>query len=135
MNPISKKLKIGTLGELLVQLRLLQFDVQAAPPLKDSGNDLIAVRGEAMRAVQVKTTTGAGTHFEFSLRALPKLYHVLAIVQLVGEGQDLHLDACRIFLLPRAEINKGRYSFHELAEYELSQDVVDRLFPRQVQAA
>jgi hypothetical protein len=42
-NPISSEMRIGTLGELLVQLRLLQFDVQAAPPLKDSGNDLIAV--------------------------------------------------------------------------------------------
>ena len=36
-NPISAAIRIGTLGELLVQLRLLQFEVQAAPPLRDSG--------------------------------------------------------------------------------------------------
>ncbi len=49
MNKITDNLKLGTFGELLVQLRLLEFDVQAAPPLKDSGNDLIAIRGTAMR--------------------------------------------------------------------------------------
>jgi hypothetical protein len=37
VNPISPEIKTGTVGELLVQLRLLQFDVQAAQPLKDSG--------------------------------------------------------------------------------------------------
>ncbi len=41
MNPISEEIKIGTIGEILVQLRLLQYEVQAAPALKDSGNDLI----------------------------------------------------------------------------------------------
>lgn len=135
MNPISKKLTIGTLGELLVQLRLLQFDVQAAPPLKDSGNDLIAVRGEAMRAIQVKTTTLAGEHFDFDLRALPKLYHALALVQLVGEDRSLYLDASRIFLLPRAEIEKGHYSFEELGKHELNPEIVDRLFPPPAGAA
>jgi len=38
-------------------LRLFQHGVQAAPPLKDSGNDLIAVRERVFRAIQVKTTT------------------------------------------------------------------------------
>jgi len=85
-----------------------------------------------MRAVQVKTTTIEGGHFEFDLRALPKLYHVLALVQLVGEGRTLDLDACRIFLLPRGEIKKGRYGFDELGKYELSPAAVDRLFPPQV---
>jgi hypothetical protein len=60
-NPISNEIKTGTVGELLVQMRLLQHDVQAAPPLKDSGNDLIALRGFVVRTIQVKTTTdGAG---------------------------------------------------------------------------
>ena len=44
-NPIPKNMKTGTIGELLVQLRLLQYNVQAAPPIKDSGNDLIAIKG------------------------------------------------------------------------------------------
>ena len=56
-NPISYELKVGTIGELLVQLRLLQYGVQAAAPLKDSGNDLIALKGFAIRCIQVKTST------------------------------------------------------------------------------
>jgi len=89
MNPISPELKTSTIGELLVQLRLLQFDVQAAPPLKDSGNDLIAIRGTAIRAIQVKTTTGE----HFYLRRLPEHYDGVALVRLIGEDNILYLDA------------------------------------------
>ena len=58
MNAISKTIKTGDLGELLVQIRLLQFDVQCARSKSDSGNDWRATRGDAFRAIQVKTTTG-----------------------------------------------------------------------------
>jgi hypothetical protein len=54
MNPLPFKLNTGTFGELFTQFRLLQFDVQAAAPLKDTGNDLIAVRGEVLRAISVR---------------------------------------------------------------------------------
>jgi len=54
----TPELRVGTIGELLVQLRLLQFHVQAAAPLKDSGNDLIAVRATRFHTIQVKTTGG-----------------------------------------------------------------------------
>jgi hypothetical protein len=74
MNPLCENLKTGTIGELFVQIRLLQFDVQAAPPLKDTGNDLIAVRGTAFRAIQVKTTADS----RFDLRDLPRHYHLVA---------------------------------------------------------
>ncbi|KKN06483.1 hypothetical protein LCGC14_1076750 [marine sediment metagenome] len=47
MNPIRAETKIGTIGEILVQLRLLQYDIQAAPALK----------GDVFKAVQVKTIT------------------------------------------------------------------------------
>jgi hypothetical protein len=55
MNPLSPTLQTGTLGELLVQIRLLQHDVQSVSPHKDTGNDLLAVKDEALRAIQVKT--------------------------------------------------------------------------------
>jgi hypothetical protein len=125
MNRISRQLTIGTFGELLVQLRLLQFDVQAAPPLKDSGNDLIAIRGEEIRTVQVKTTTGR----RFRLGALPRRYHVLALVALVGAGRILRLDKCRIFLLPRSDIKRRSYDLEALRQYELDSGVIDLLFP------
>ena len=57
MNRVTDKILTGTIGELLVQVRLLQYGVQASPPIKDSGNDLIAVNGDAFRAVAVRTTT------------------------------------------------------------------------------
>ena len=77
MNRITDNLKIGTVRELLVQLRLLEHDVQAAPPIKDSGNDLIAVRGESFRAIQIKTTTGNN----FDKPNPDRKYHILAVVQ------------------------------------------------------
>jgi hypothetical protein len=35
MNPLDPNLKTGTIGELLVQIRLLQYDVQAVATHKD----------------------------------------------------------------------------------------------------
>ena len=129
MNPITNKIKIGTVGELLVQLRLLEFDIQAAPPLRDSGNDLIAIRGEAIRAIQIKTTA-RNDGFPFRLDDLPKMYHSLAIVQLTGDKNTLHLDECRIFLLSRDDVRNGYRSFDDLRDYLLCTDVVNALFPK-----
>ncbi len=56
MNSLPHLIGQGSFGELLVQIRLLQHGVQAAPPIKDSGNDLIAIRRTVFKAVQVKTT-------------------------------------------------------------------------------
>ncbi len=36
MNPLDDRMVTCTVGELLVQLRLLEYDVQAAPPLVES---------------------------------------------------------------------------------------------------
>ena len=125
MNPISKEVRIGTIGELLVALRLLQYGVQAAQPLKDSGNDLIAVKGEVFRAIQVKTTQAAA----FSLTGLNKrLFHIVALVSLVGEGHSIYLDQSRIFLLAKSQIDRSKYRIEELNEYEMDEQFVNRLF-------
>lgn len=123
MNPISEKIKKGTIGEILVQLRLLQYEVQAAPALKDSGNDLIAVKGDVFRAIQVKTSTKE----KFTLQNLHK-YHILALVKLVGENDSIYLDQSRIFLLQESEIEKTSYNIDELSEKELSKERVIELF-------
>lgn len=60
MNQVTDKILTGTLGELLVQIRLLQCGVQAAPSIKDSGNDLIAVNGKEFRAVSVPDEENPG---------------------------------------------------------------------------
>ena len=96
MNSITDQMLTGTVGELLVQLRLLEHNVQAAPPIKDSGNDLIAVRRNVFRAIQVKTRTGD----KYSKDKLPELYHILAVVHLVENEETLLLDASQVFLIP-----------------------------------
>jgi hypothetical protein len=115
----------GTVGELLVQLRLLQHDVQAAPPLKDSGNDLIAVRGHTFRAVQVRTTRLAQPRWQ--LPPKDRAYHLLALVALDGEGDELSLDGSKVYLIPRAALEGGRVP-PELDRFALSSYVVDRCF-------
>ena len=130
MNKITDRLKLGTLGELLVQLRLLEFDVQAAAPLKDSGNDLIAIRGTAMRAIQVKATKIEEDGYRFRVDDLPPLYHALAIVKFEGDETTLHLDRSRIFLLAKDDVRNGRCSENDLQRHSIRAEIVDRLFPR-----
>ncbi len=124
-NKITDNLKTGTLGELLVQLRLLQFNVQAAPPIKDSGNDLIAVRGEVFHSIQVKTT--AGEHFP--KRRLPKHYHIVALVNLAANDAELFLDQSEIYLIPRAAMEKAKGIPKDLSRFRLSEGLIEQLFP------
>lgn len=135
MNELPTTLLTGTFGELLVQLRLFMHSVQAAPPIKDSGNDLIAIRRHAMKAVQVKTTC-ANFPIEFDVKDLPDLYHVLAIVKL---PQKIHyddlidfefsLDEVRVFLLEKHQVTKGYWTEEELVKFELSEERIDAIFP------
>jgi hypothetical protein len=125
-NPISPQLTKGTFGELLVQLRLLQFDVQAAPPLKDSGNDLIAIRGDAIRCVQVKATEAK------ERPSWPKRntkYHLVAFVRIVREDHVLQLDRSHIYLFCREErMARVSQSWGELDRFLLTSQRVDELF-------
>lgn len=123
-NPISPEIATGTVGELLVQLRLLQYGVQAAPPLKDSGNDLIALKGFAIRCVQVKTTTN-------DLPAWPpedKRYHLLAIVKLTGTDKELQLDDSGIYLLRKEELGGVSRSWTALQRFKLNEGRIKELF-------
>lgn len=125
MNPLSEKIQCGTLGELLVQIRLFQHGVQAAPPIKDSGNDLIAIRGECFRAVQVKTRKDD----PFALRPLPPRYHILALVHLVGEDDEVYLDQSRVFLVPKEVVeDRTIRSFGDVEDFRLQPDLVAALF-------
>jgi hypothetical protein len=126
MNPITLPVKIGTIGELLVTLRLLQYGVQAAPPLKDSGNDLIAVRHKAFRALHVKTTT---TNRFNHLEDLPnRLYHYVAFVHLVQAGEVFDIKESRIFLVEDYLITQASYGVEHFVDLELSQELINKLF-------
>ena len=127
MNSLEDERITGTAGELLVQLRLFQYDVQAAPPLKDSGNDLIAIRGEDFQAVQVKTTGQDTGRWK-----IPdgKDYHLLALVRLEGEGDHYYLDESGVHLIDREKAESESFSIRgNLSEYKISRDVVDSFFP------
>jgi hypothetical protein len=126
MNKLHQKLIDGTLGELLVQAQLLQHDVQAAPPLRDTGNDLIAVRESAMRAIQVKTTQAD----HYILPKKTKKYDILAAVKLVGHKNKVTFDQCKIFLIGKNELAGLPRKFSKIDAYELSQERIDALFPK-----
>lgn len=120
-NPLPPPLATGTLGEILVQLRLLQFGVQAAPPIKDTGNDLVAFRDRSVRTLQVKTSA---THIPRD-RRLPPHYDILALVLLHSFEGVVGLDSSRIFLVPSASVQDTRRNLTSLAQYELRYDDVD----------
>lgn len=90
MNDLWATQKTSKIGELLVQLELLsRLDIQAAPPIIDSGNDLIAVNGNIFKAVQVKTENEGIESWH--LPEEEKLYHILALVQLKRDGHKIYL--------------------------------------------
>jgi hypothetical protein len=123
-NPIWPETRIGTIGELLVQLRLLQYGVQAAAPLKDSGNDLIALKGLSIRCVQIKTSTSGVPAWPPS----HKLYHLLAVVKLEHADNDLRLDQSAVYLLSREEVRRSKRSWSALDRFRLNQNRIDLLF-------
>ena len=126
-NPIAKNTCTGTIGELLVQLKLLQYGVQAAQPIKDSGNDLIAIKKEVVKFIQVKATTGD----RIGVGKLPKIYHVLAMVFLKKNGENILLDESEIFLLEKRKVNKKSYSLNPLKKSESTYKlelIVEKLF-------
>ena len=124
MNPISSTLIHGTLGELLVQARLLQFGVQASPPLKDSGNDLIAIRGNEFRSIQVKTTTKDS----YTIPNHSTIYHILAAVKIIALENDIQFDKCEIFLIPFCQVLNLPRQFSKIQKYKISQQLIDDLF-------
>ena len=98
-NPLPKTTRIGTIGELFVQLRLFEYGIQAAPPIKDSGNDLIAIKGEVVKFIQVKTSKHRIPSKEF-----PKICHLVALVRLkYSEDGGLLLDDSKIYIIEKGE--------------------------------
>jgi len=101
VNPLDENTHKGTLGELLVQLKLLTENIESSQPLKDSGNDLVAFIGNSFKSIQVKTKQeGKGW-------SVPKRrkYDILALVDL---EENLSLDNSRIWLLTKKEAEKNK---------------------------
>ena len=124
MNGLSPNLVTGAVGELLVQLRLLQYGVQAAPPLRDSGNDLIALRGRAVRSIQVKSSQRDPARW--GRPDDEREYDLLALVALEGENNELWLDESVGYLVPKSELPD--HGLPDLDRFALTGDLVDELF-------
>lgn len=123
MNPLEDNKITGTLGEILVQLRLLQYGVQASKPLEDSGNDLIAIKGEVFKAIQVRTTADDNPF------AKPKkLYHILAYVKLVSENDELLLDKSETYLIRKEEIESKEFKKGQIDHCRITSGLVEELF-------
>lgn len=113
------------MGELLVQARLLQFGIHATPAIKDSGSDLIAVRGESFRVIQVRTRSEE----PFTLEPLSPLYHILALVCLKATDRDVLLDQSTVYMIPKELVDEASISsFRGLEEYAMHYELLDRLF-------
>ena len=108
-------MKTGTEGELLVQLRLLEYGVQAAAPILDTGNDLIGIKDGYVKFIQVKTS-------KVRMPARPQPNRIWDIVCLVKLEMDctgeLLLDQSKINILERDKPEKD----------ELSQKLVNRIW-------
>jgi hypothetical protein len=126
-NQLPPKLATGTIGELLVQIHLLQFGVQAAPPIKDTGNDLIAVRRDVFKSIQVKTTAGE----RYPVGKLPEFYNLLAVVHLVRENSKVFIGESKVYLIPKESIDDGTAprKISELGNFRMTQARIDELFP------
>jgi hypothetical protein len=124
-NPISSEVWVGAIGELLVQIRLLQFGVQSAAPLKDSGNDLNAVKDEEFRCIQVKTTS-AGRFPRWPEGE--RKYHLLAVVRLDWRSPVVLLDSSEVFLLRKCDLQQVKRQWPAMEPYALSKARVEELF-------
>jgi hypothetical protein len=125
VNPLYATTHQGTIGELFVQLRLLEHDVQAAPPVKDSGNDLIAIKGQAFRAIQVRSTINETIHRPDE----GVLYDILAIVKLKKTRARFVTDGAKIYLFTRSMVTAGLPK--KVTHYSkslLSPELIDQLF-------
>lgn len=123
MNPLPATTNKGTLGELYVQIRLLEHGIQAAPPLKDSGNDLIAVYQDEFRAVQVRSTTSD----TIDKPADEKLYHVLAVVKF-QQADHISIDTAELYLFSKSEVATITSNLSNHKNKKLSSERVQRLF-------
>ena len=127
MNKISQQTCVGTVGELLVQIRLLSYGIQASATLKDSGNDLIAIKGHEFRAIQVRTTTSRKDPVR--IKRCKGEFHILALVLLAASDNPnvISLDESRIFLIPKASA-KTYFRTQKLGEFELNAARVSSLW-------
>ncbi len=86
--------------------------------------DFIALRRKSVRTVQIKTTTNDVPQWPEN----HKLYQVLALVRLRGEGTELFLDQTEIFLIPRSALEALPRRWEGLERFRMSEAHVAAVF-------
>ena len=123
MNPVGDDAVSGKIGEMLVQLRLLLHSIQAAPPILDSGNDLIALKGRVIKSIQVKTRKFETQNW--NIRSTDRDYDIIALVELAQNSEKL--GEAKVYLLSKNDL-EGRVS-------SISPSVIkDKSFENQVES-
>ena len=120
MNPVTDNVVRGKVGELLIQIKLLFNGIQAAPPILDSGNDLVAICGHTIKTIQVKTKENSTPNWD--IRPTEREYDMLALVELATEPGNLS-DA-KVYLLSKDDFN-GRRTINKST-------INDKLFDSQI---
>lgn len=126
MDHATSAANIPAAGVMLLQIRLLQFGVRAAPPLPGSTADLIAIKGDVVRTIQVQARAGL-----FDLRNLPEWFHFVAFVRVRVDKSAYALDQSEIYLVPREALgglylNRGGRMRSYLLTNELMGEYFDR---------
>ena len=112
-NRLDRNTRIGTIGELLVQIKLLTLNIESFPPLKDSGTDLVAFLGKSYKVIQVKTKKDS-KYWNFP--PPDKTYDILALVDL---NEELLLDKSMVWLLTKKEAEENRKNINSYDYYTL----------------
>lgn len=102
-NPLTPSVITGSLGELFAQMKLLELGVQAVAPHKDSGNDLIAVKGRVVKFIQVKT----GINRQPSAVNLPEIYDLVFLVNICVRDLNYFHDESTITVLDNLGVSLG----------------------------
>ena len=128
-NPLTEQMLKGAYGELYAQIRLLEHYVQCAIPQEDTGNDFIAIKNEIYKSVQVKTT------IIDRVKVPDKLYDILMVVKLNGDGEDsINLETSKIFILTKEEVieiigENRSIGINAIQDKILTADRINEFFP------
>ena len=125
MNPVTDDVISGKVGELLIQIKLLLNEIQAAPPILDSGNDLVAICGSTIKTIQVKTKENSTPNWD--IRPTEREYDLLALVELAMDPGNLS-DA-KVYLLSKDEVNNRRTINKSTINDKLFDSQIKKFFP------
>lgn len=95
---------------------------------KDSGNDLIAIRGQHFKAIQVRTTTGDRIDKPDGPEQGGPLYDILAVVKVPMKDGKILVHEAEIYLFGSEEVLTISRKLSGYPQRRISSALVDELF-------